>query len=268
MNTASAQHLDDSVKFIRKHSSIEPSVALILGSGLGEYADSFTSPEIISSADIPYFPRSSVAGHRGKLVFGGVSTKNVLAFQGRVHLYEGHSADSVVYPVRVAQRLGVKQIILTNAAGGIGRHLWPGALMLISDHINLLGKSYVELPQISSFSGKIYSSQLNEIAVASSAKIGLKIASGVYVGLRGPSYETASEVEMILKLGGDAVGMSTVLEASLGAHLGMEVMGISCVTNMGTGISGEKLNHSEVTEVAASVTKDFSGLLTEIISRI
>jgi len=268
MTEVAAKQLNESVSFIREHSSFEPSIALILGSGLGDYVDSFASQEIISTGDIPHYPRASISGHRGRLVFGVVAGRNVLAFQGRVHLYEGHSVDSVVYPIRVAEKLGVKQIILTNAAGGIGRHLWPGALMVISDHINILGKSNVELPLLSSLTKGVYSKRLNGIALTSAEAVGLKVASGVYVGLRGPSYETASEVDMIFKLGGDAVGMSTVLEAALGAHFGMEVMGISCVTNMGTGITGEKLDHAEVTEVAARVTKDFSALLSEIISRI
>jgi len=268
MKTENTQPIDESVRFIREHSSIQPTIALILGSGLGDYADSFTSAEIISTVDIPFYPRSNVTGHRGRLIFGEVSGRNVLAFQGRVHLYEGHSVNSVVYPIRVAQKLGVKQIILTNAAGGVGRHLWPGALMVIADQINLTGKTYIELPELPLSERRIYSGRINQIALASSTKIGLKITSGIYVGLRGPSYETASEVDMIFKLGGDAVGMSTVLEASLGARLGMEVLGISCITNMGTGITGEKLDHAEVTEVATRVTNDFSALLTEIIGRI
>ena len=266
--TVTDNQIKESVEYIRRHAPRAPRIGIILGSGLGDFVDSIQDRIEIRANDIPHYPRSTVEGHKGKLVFTSLAKRDLLAFQGRVHLYESGSPETVLYPIRVAYEIGVKVLIITNAAGAVNRSFSAGELMIITDHLNLTS----ERPTIQT-KGKNqyyspYSYRLIQKALAAGAETGIVLRSGVYAGLKGPSYETAVEIEMINRLGADAVGMSTVLEASLASELGMEVLGISCITNLGTGIGMNKLSHSEVTEVGNRVKKTFASLITCIISLI
>ncbi len=262
------QRLIETLHYIREHVKATPTVGLILGSGLGDFADSLRASTSLLTSDIPHYPPSSVEGHKGRLVFASVSGKEVLAFQGRVHLYESNSVESVLYPIYVAHRLGVETLLITNAAGGVNRSFAPGDLMVITDQINLTGEHITETQRAKPQRSSLYSNVLSLKAFSVAEAVGLTLKAGVYVGMKGPSYETAAEVEMVQRIGGDAVGMSTVLEASLAGAIGMEVLGISCITNPGTGISTNKLSHTEVTEVGNRVKSSFALLLTRILEAL
>lgn len=265
MTESLARQIDESVAYIRELTPAAPRIAVVLGSGLGDFADSLDQRIAIPNSSIPHYPVSTVQGHRGHIVFGGSGKKRILAFQGRIHFYESANLDIVLYPIHVAQKLGIELLIVTNAAGGVNRTFRPGDLMLITDQINLTLEPY-SFPL--SRSTNVYDRSLNETARECAHDLGLDLKEGVYVGVKGPSYETASEVEMIHRIGGDAVGMSTVFEASLAAVLGVKVLGISCITNLATGIGGSKLSHEEVTEVGKQVRTQFAGLLTRIIAAV
>jgi purine-nucleoside phosphorylase len=260
-----SDHLANSLSYIRDRVSSRPEVAIVLGSGLGDFADALPGAIALSTADIPHYPKSSVEGHKGRLIFASIAGREILAFQGRVHFYESHSVETVLYPIRVAELLGVKTIVLTNAAGGINRSFIPGDLMLIADHINFTSETVPSKKGELQRGNSVYASRLLTLASTKAEGLGIPLRSGVYVGLKGPSYETATEIEMLGRLGGDAVGMSTVLESSFAASLGMDVLGISCITNLGTGIGSTKLSHAEVTEVGNRVKKSFARLLMAII---
>jgi purine-nucleoside phosphorylase len=262
------RRIQESVSCIRKQTLIEPRIAIILGSGLGEFADSLPNNHSISTSLIPHYPQSSVEGHKGKLVFASIGSKSLLAFQGRVHFYESNSVETVLYPLRVAHTLGVKTLVVTNAAGGINRSFSPGDLMLITDQVNLTNETVALDSNQGSKPNLLYSKVLGRKAFSVAGSLGIALKSGVYVGLKGPSYETAAEIEMIRRIGGDAVGMSTVLEVSYAAHMGMEILGISCITNLATGISSSKLNHAEVTEVGNRVKKTFARLVSSVIAAL
>ncbi len=256
-------HLNKSIDFLLSRIAERPSVALVLGSGLGQFADNIADAIHIPSTEIPNYPQSTVEGHKGHLVFGRVAERPVLLFQGRVHFYESRNLDGVLYPIRIAHALGVSTLVVTNAAGGINRSFLPGDLMLITDHINLNTQPYawsVWNGHRSPYDGRLLQAARS---AASGNSIGLR--EGIYVGVKGPSYETAAEVEAIRRLGGDAVGMSTVFEASLASSLGIRVLGISCITNLATGISKDKLSHAEVTEVGALARDKFSQLIRSIL---
>ena len=262
------QRVARAVKHIREQAHTSPTVGLILGSGLGDYAESLPNAISISTSTIPNYPLSSVEGHKGSLVFTSLGGKNMVAFQGRVHFYESNDIESVLFPIHVAYQLGVRTLIITNAAGGINRSFTPGDLMVISDQVDL---TTIPLP----FSGDMQHAQrslYDTKLLLQVQKIGqrdtIPLKSGVYVGLKGPSYETAAEIEMIHRIGGDAVGMSTVLEVTLAATLGMRVVGISCITNLATGITNRKLSHSEVTEVGNNVKDRFAHLIGIIIGSL
>ncbi|MBP1648793.1 MAG: deoD1 [Bacteroidetes bacterium] len=261
------QLIAESVCFIRGKTGQIPTVGLILGSGLGDFADNLPRPITLTAASIPNYPASTVEGHRGRLVFSTLdSGLTVVAFQGRVHFYESREVGTVTYPVRLAHALGVRTLVITNAAGGINREFSPGDLMLISDQLNLTSEiAHPTLPHPVRISADVYDPQLRSMLAEMASSMGIPLHSGVYAGVKGPSYETAAEVEMIRRVGGDVVGMSTVLEARLAAALGMRVMGISCITNEATGIGGTKLNHEEVTEVANRVRHDFAQLLNGLL---
>lgn len=261
-----ADTLTESIRYIREHAQVSPAIGIVLGSGLGDFADSLPDKIEILTSRIPHYPQSSVEGHKGKLIFASLAGKQLLVFQGRVHFYESNSVNTVVYPIRVAHALGVRTLIVTNAAGAISRTFLPGDLMLITDQINLTGETVPSDSNQSRRSNTLYSKRLSQLTYKIAEAKGIALKSGVYVGLKGPSYETAAEIEMIHRIGGDAVGMSTVLEVSCAAQLGMEILGISCVTNLGTGISDAKLDHAEVTEVGNRVKKTFATLISSIIS--
>ena len=251
-----------------------PDVAIVLGSGLGEFADGLADGIATPYGKIPHWPASAVIGHAGKLVVGSLRGKKVAALSGRVHFYEGHDLKTVTFPTRVLGLLGVKRLILTNAAGGINLNFKPGTLMVIDDHINLIGTNPLIGPNEDRFGPRfpdmteVYSKRLRRVADESAQAVGVSVAHGVYVALHGPSYETPAEIRFLRTIGGDAVGMSTVPEALAARHLGMEVLGISCITNPAAGVLPEPLRHDEVMEVARRVTGEFSALLEGIVERL
>ncbi|HTO94469.1 MAG TPA: purine-nucleoside phosphorylase [Bacteroidota bacterium] len=254
------------VSYVRARIPGSPLIALVLGSGLGDYAP-LEGGLKIPGGDIPSYPRSTVSGHRGEIVFSRIAGKNVLAFRGRTHLYECNDLATVLFPVALAAALGVSVMIVTNASGGINRQFAPGDLMLITDQIDLT-LHRERLPGERAGCGHFFDSELRTLALSAAARRALPLRQGVYASVKGPSYETAAEVEMLRRMGGDAVGMSTVKEVSLAARLGIRVLGISCITNKAAGTGGGKLDHSEVTEVAAKVRVRFADLVTECISDI
>jgi purine-nucleoside phosphorylase len=251
-----------------------PDVAIVLGSGLGEFAERLTGAVSTPYGDIPHWPASAVIGHAGKLVAGTLAGRRVAALSGRAHFYEGHDLRTVTFATRVLGRLGVKRLILTNAAGGINLAFKPGTLMVIDDHINLLGSNPLVGPNEDRFGlrfpdmTEVYSKQLRLVADAAAAAKGIAVAHGVYVAVHGPSYETPAEIRFLRTIGADAVGMSTVPEALVARHMGMDVVGISCITNPAAGVLPEPLHHDEVMEVARRVTGEFSALLEGIIERL
>ena len=268
------QRIMAAAAFIKENSALSPRVGVVLGSGLGEFAERVAEKTVIEYADIPHFQKVSVAGHAGHLVLGKVGGVPVAVLQGRYHYYEGHDIGDVVFPVRLLCKLGIAGLLLTNAAGGIGAELRPGDLMIIRDHINLMGINPLRgsnderlgprFPDMSA----VYDPDFQEIIAAAQKEIGLAAKRGVYLALSGPSYETPAEILMLAALGADAVGMSTVPEAICARHMGVRVAGISCVTNLAAGISKQPLSHKEVTETAARVKDDFIRLLEIVIPRM
>jgi purine-nucleoside phosphorylase len=260
--------------FIFSRTNLRPQIAIVLGSGLGAFADEFTGATRIPYAEIPYFPRSTAIGHAGQLVIGKVGAIPVAGMQGRVHLYEGYSAKDVVFPIRVFARMGVKAVILTNAAGGIKREFTQGRLVVISDHINLQGVNPLTGPNDERFGLRFhdmtgaYDRRFREMAVGEGNRLGIGMNEGVYAGLAGPSYETPAEIRYLRTIGADLVGMSTVPEVIAARHSGMRVLGISCVTNAAAGILDQPLNHVEVLETAERVKGQFISLLKAVIPRI
>ena len=256
---------------IREKTDFKPEIALILGSGLGDYADGIQIETTVDYSEIEGFPVSTVTGHKGRFVFGYVGEVPVVIMQGRVHYYEGYPMTDVVLPTRLMGLLGAQKLILTNAAGGINDHFRPGDFMMITDHIAtgvpspLIGPNLEELgPRFPDMS-EVYSRRIQDVIREAASDCGISLREGVYVQLTGPNYETPAEVKMCKIWGGDAVGMSTACEAVAARHMGMEIGGISCITNLAAGISKEKLDHKEVQETADRVSKDFKRLVTKII---
>jgi purine-nucleoside phosphorylase len=273
-STGLYERAEHATRVIRSRINVEPHIAVVLGSGLGGFADDFEGAVRIPYEDVPGFVRSTAQGHAGQLVIGKIDSVPVLAMQGRVHYYEGYSLEEVTFPVRTFGLLGVKTLVLTNAAGGINVQLTQGALMVISDHVNLMGVNPLRgvnderfgprFPDMSS----VYSPELQELVVDEAKAIGVEVRRGIYGGLSGPSYETPAEIHMLRNLGADAVGMSTVPEAIVARHMGLEVLGISCITNMAAGISDEPINHEEVMATGDRVRETFAELLRRVISAI
>ena len=249
-------------------------VAVVLGSGLGDFAEHLDGAFTIPYGDIPHFPASRVMGHAGKLVVGMLAGKKVLALSGRVHVYEGHDMETVTFAVRAMGRLGVPRLILTNAAGGISPNCARGAFMVIDDHINFLGQNPLVGPNDDRLGLRfpdmtyVYSPRLRAIADDTARGIGVPLQHGVYIAVLGPSYETPAEIRAFRTLGADAVGMSTVPEAIAARHMGVEVLGISCITNAAAGVFPEPLHHSEVMETTQQVKGQFIALLEGIIGRL
>lgn len=264
----------EAADFIFNKTKLRPKIALVLGSGLGAFADEFANAAKIPYADIPHFPQSTAIGHAGKLVVGQVNGIPVAGMQGRVHLYEGYSAKEVVFPIRVFARIGVKAVILTNAAGGIKREFVQGRLVVISDHINLQGVNPLTGPNDERFGLRFhdmtsaYDKRFREMTVGEGNRLGIGLYEGVYAGLLGPSYETPAEIRFLRGIGAGLVGMSTVAEVIAARHSGLRVLGISCVTNAAAGILDQPLNHIEVLETAERVKGQFIGLLKAVIPRI
>jgi purine-nucleoside phosphorylase len=273
-STSLYERAEHATRIIRSRISVEPRIAVVLGSGLGGFADDFEEPVAIPYDEIPGFVRSTAQGHAGRLVIGNVDSVPVLAMQGRVHYYEGYSLEEVTFPVRTFGLLGAKTLILTNAAGGINVQLSQGALMVISDHLNLMGVNPLRGPNDERFGPRfpdmssVYSPELQELVVEEAKAINVEVRRGRYGALSGPSYETPAEINMLRNLGADAVGMSTVPEALVARHMGLEVLGISCITNMAAGISDEPINHEEVMATGDRVRATFTELLQRVIAAI
>jgi purine-nucleoside phosphorylase len=260
--------------YISSQTSLWPKIALVLGSGLGAFADEFSGATKIPYAEIPHFPRSTAIGHAGNLVIGNVGAIPVAGMQGRVHLYEGYSVKDVAFPIRVFARMGVQAVILTNAAGGIKREFVQGKLVVIKDHINLQGANPLSGPNDDRFGVRFpdmtaaYDRRFREMAVGEGNRMGIGMYEGVYAALPGPSYETPAEIRYLRAIGADLVGMSTVPEVLAARHSGIRVLGISCVTNAAAGILDQPLDHKEVLETGERVKGQFIGLLKALIPRI
>jgi len=273
-STSLYERAEHATRVIRSRISVEPRIALVLGSGLGGFADDFEEAVGIPYEDIPGFVRSTAQGHAGRLVVGKIDSVPVVAMQGRVHYYEGYSLEEVTFPVRTFGLLGVKTLVLTNAAGGINVQLTQGALMVLSDHVNLMGVNPLRGPNDERFGPRfpdmsaVYSPELQELVIDEARAIGVEVRRGIYGGLSGPSYETPAEIHLLRGLGADAVGMSTVPEAIVARHMGLEVLGISCITNMAAGISDEPINHEEVMATGDRVRETFAELLRRVIGAI
>jgi purine-nucleoside phosphorylase len=264
----------EAADWLRQRQCGDTDVAVVLGSGLGDFADHLGASFTIPYGDIPHWPASRVIGHAGKLVGGTVAGRRVLALSGRVHHYEGHDMQTVTFAMRVMGRLGVPHVILTNAAGGISPDCSRGALMVIDDHINFMGNNPLVGPNDERFGLRfpdmtnVYSPRLRKIADEAGQALGVPVQHGIYIAVLGPSYETPAEIRAFRTLGADAVGMSTAPEAIVARHMGIEVLGISCITNAAAGVFPEPLHHSEVMETAQQVKGQFIGLLEGIIGRL
>lgn len=266
------ERIDAAYGYIRSQTDAAPSIGLILGSGLGDFCDRLENSVEIPFAQIPHLPTPTVEGHAGAFVFGSYHGRSVAALRGRVHFYEGYPQQDITILVRIMAKLGVKTLILTNAAGGVNLDFHPGDLMVIADHINFSGTNPLIGPNLDEFGPRfpdmsdIYTRALREKLKPLAQKAGLTLREGVYMMYSGPSYETPAEIRAFRSLGADAVGMSTVPEAIAARHCGMQVMGVSCITNMAAGILPQPLSHSEVVEVAAKVKEGFTQLLELMIS--
>jgi purine-nucleoside phosphorylase len=278
METASTldefDRANQAAQFILARTSLRPRISLVLGSGLGAFADELQGAVRIPYPDIPFFPRSTAIGHAGTLVIGTVDGIAVAVMQGRAHYYEGYSLQQVVFPVRVFGRMGVKAIVLTNAAGGIRAEYGRGALVALRDHINLQGSNPLIGANDDRFGVRFsdmtdaYNQQFRDFVLEESERLGGGIYEGVYAAMSGPSYETPAEIRFLRTIGADLVGMSTVPEVIAARHLGLEVLAISCVTNLAAGITGEKLTHAEVMETGERVRGKFLALLRAVLPRI
>ncbi len=257
-------------EILRRHPQ-RPVLGLILGSGLGAYGDTLEKKTVIPFEELPHFPRSTVPGHSGNLVLGEGQGIPVAVLQGRVHFYEGYAIDEVAYPARVLGRLGIRQLVVTNAAGGINVGFQPGDLMLIRDHINmmgtnpLIGENLDELGARFPDMSEAYDSGMLATALRVAADLEIAVRQGIYLGLTGPSYETPAEIRMFRILGADAVGMSTIPEVIVANHMGIKVLGISCITNMAAGILPRKLTHQEVMDTTERIKGKFISLLGGLV---
>ena len=264
----------EAAEFLRARLGAVPQVGIVLGSGLGEFADRVEDARVIPYGEIPNWPQSAVVGHAGKLVAGQVGGRQVAVLAGRAHFYEGHDMRVATFSVRALGLLGVKTLVLTNAAGGINTRFESGALMVIDDHINLFGTNPLVGPNEDRFGPRFpdmteaYSKRLRAVADKAGAERGIRIEHGIYAALHGPSYETPAEIRYLRTIGADAVGMSTAPETIVARHMGLEVLAISCITNMAAGVLDKPLNHAEVMETAARVKDQFIGLLEGVIEKV
>lgn len=265
------QEANEAVKLIQDKTKLRPAVGLVLGSGLGAFAQTLEKATAIPYSQIPHFPTSTAIGHRGELVIGDSHGVPVAVMAGRVHFYEGYTLEQVVFPVRVLGRLGVKILILTNAAGSVNVNYKPGELMVLEDHINLMGSNPMIGPNDDKLGDRFfdmseaYDPKLREIAEKACWKVGVTVRKGIYLALTGPSYETPAEIKMLRTLGADAVGMSTVPEVIAARHMGLRILGISCITNMAAGVLKQKLDHKEVLAVGEKVKSGLMDVLGRII---
>jgi purine-nucleoside phosphorylase len=259
---------------IRSRTQTKPAIAVILGSGLGAFADELSESTAIAYSEIPGFAKATVEGHAGKLVIGKAGAVPIAAMQGRFHFYEGYSLDDVTFPIRVLSLLGVQTLILTNAAGSLNTEFTPGSLMVISDHINLMGANPLIGPNDDRFGPRFpdmtltYDPELQNLVIEEAKAMDVDMRRGVYAALSGPSYETPAEIHMVRTLGADAVGMSTVPEAIVARHMEMRLIGISCITNLAAGVSNRPIDHSQVMEIGNRVRAQFTELLRRVIARL
>lgn len=273
-NFISKTAIDEAAAYIRSTTSVTPEIGLILGSGLGVLGEQLEDAVTIHYADIPHFPVSTVEGHAGELVIGRLQGRNVVLMRGRFHMYEGYEPERTAFPVRVMKALGVRTLLVTNAAGGVNLSYKPGNLMLISDHLNLTGRNPLIGPNDNALGARFpdmseaYSRRLRAIAKDTAAELGFTVQEGVYVGLLGPNYETPAEIRMFRTLGADAVGMSTVSEVIVARHSGIEVLGISCISNMAAGILDQPLSHQEVMETTELVKEQFLSLVLNVLPKM
>ena len=270
----------EAVDHVLTHVSLPPRVGIILGSGLGGFASQVEDANSIPYADLPYFPQSTVAGHSGQLVLGTIGGVSVAVMQGRVHAYEGYTMEQVTFPMRVLGLLGVRALIVTNAAGGIRADIPQGSLVAISDHINLTGSNAAAGPNDERFAcvpgagrrffdmSRAYSPELRKLAMAEAERQNIPLSEGVYLAVLGPSFETPAEIRAFRTLGADLVGMSTVHEVIVARHMGMEVLGLSLVTNMAAGVTGETIHHEDVMEIGRRAERQFTGLLTALVPQL
>ncbi len=265
---------EHAMRTVRARTQVEPRVGLVLGSGLGGFADELGDATALPYGEIPGFARSTVEGHAGRLVLGEVENVPVAVMQGRFHYYEGYSFAEVTFPIRVLALLGVRALVLTNAAGGINNAFSPGSLMIITDHINMMGANPLRGPNDERFGprfpdmSEVYDLEFQRIATEEARALGIELRHGVYAAMCGPSYETPAEIRMLRILGADAVGMSTVPEAIVARHMGVRVLGISCITNMAAGILNQPINHQEVMEMGERVRDQFARLLRRLVPRL
>lgn len=274
MTTINQATIKAAADYIRSQSDLTPEVGLILGSGLGVLAELVEEGVSIPYNSIPHFPVSTVEGHDGELLLGKVQGRPVVMMKGRFHMYEGYGPEVTAFPVRVMKELGVSSLLVTNAAGGVNTSYEPGDLMVLSDHLNMTGRNPLIGPNDSALGvrfpdmSEAYSRRLRQIFKDTAAQQGLKVQEGVYAGLLGPTYETPAEIVMLRTLGADAVGMSTVSETIVARHAGIEVLGISCITNMAAGILDQPLSHDEVMETADRVRDQFLKLVLAVIPQM
>lgn len=268
------ERAEAAAKFIQRKTKLHPKIALVLGSGLGAFADEFVTAVKIPYSKIPNFPQSTAVGHAGQLVLGIVEGVDVVGMQGRVHLYEGYSVKDVAFPIRVFARMGVQAVILTNAAGGIKKEFTQGRLVVVSDHINLQGVNPLSGPNDEDLGPRFpdmsaaYDKKFRALALAEGRRLGINLGEGVYAALAGPSYETPAEIRYLRTIGADLVGMSTVPEVIAARHSGIRVLGISCVTNAAAGVLDQPLDHKEVLDTAERVKGQFIALLRAVIPDI
>ena len=267
-------HAEHAAKFLLSQTQLRPKIGLVLGSGLGGFADELSGAIRVPYANIPFFPRSTAVGHAGQMVIGTAAGIPVAAMQGRVHLYEGYSAQEVAYPMRVFDQMDVHAVILTNAAGGINLEYKQGALVVITDHLNLQGQNPLLGPNDERYGPRFpdmsqaYWKPYREMALQAAKKLGKTLYQGVYAGLLGPSYETPAEIRYLRTIGADLVGMSTIPEVIAARHMGVKVLAISCVTNMAAGIIDQPITHDEVLETGERVKGDFLALLQAVLPEI
>jgi purine-nucleoside phosphorylase len=261
-------------QFIRSRVNVGASVGIVLGSGLGAFAEDLGQPVAIPYDEIPGFAHATVEGHAGRLVVGTAAEATVAAMQGRFHFYEGYGLEDVTFPIRVLKLLGVRTLILTNAAGSLNTELSPGSLMVISDHINLMGVNPLIGPNDERFGPRfpdltsVYEPALQTIVIEEAKAVEVEMRRGIYAALSGPSYETPAEIHMVRTLGADAVGMSTVPEAIVARHMDMQVIGISCITNLAAGVSNRPVDHSQVIATGERVRVQFTELIRRVIARL
>lgn len=269
-----AERVQETRRYIKQKTNLEPRTAIVLGSGLGALAGEIEDAVSIAYDELPYFAHASAPGHQGNLIFGRLAGKAVMCMQGRLHVYEGHPLEEVTYPIRLMKGLGIQQLILSNAAGGIDKDFQVGDLMLIVDHINFMGRNPLIGPNESDFGPRFndmtfaYDRKLADLARESAKELAIPLREGVYLACTGPSYETPAEIRMFRLWGASAVGMSTVPEVIVAAHCGIKVLAISCISNMAAGILDQPLTEEEVLETGARVSAKFCRLVKSIVAKI